>query len=64
MLELTVAQKVGRWRGKQNKTTKAMQNIYSSSFLKLELGIRVVVEHKQQHLLAKGLSRLRKMKSQ
>lgn len=63
MLELTVAQKVGRWRGKQNKTTKAMQNIYSSSFLKLELGIRVVVEHKQ-HLLAKGLSRLRKMKSQ
>lgn len=64
MLELIVAQKVGSWRGKQNKPTKAMQNIYSSSFLKLELGIRVVVEHKHQHLLAKGLSRLRKMKSQ
>lgn len=59
MLELVVAQKVGRWGwgGETNKTTKAMQKIYSSSFLKLEL-VRVVVEHK--HLLAKGLSRLRK----
>lgn len=60
MLELVVAQKVGRWGGGgTNKTTKAMQKIYSSSFLKLEL-VRVVVEHKHQHLLAKGLSRLRK----
>lgn len=55
MLELIVAQKVGV--GERRKTTKAMQKIYSSSFLKLEL-VMVVLEH--QHLVAKGLSKLQK----